>query len=124
MKLTDEDGIEYEFDGDSICANEIKGTLKKIGNLWPQKGDKYWHTGVDGYIYDGTYPSVVTQDRIEYGNFFQFQEEAEQHRDRIKSLKSTNLVNAYELVGSDRAKVTLDVPLEYLGAWEALSNET
>ena len=124
MKLTDEDGIEYEFDGDSICANEIKGTLKKAKE-WPQVGDKFYFIYVNGEVFVeewSQYHERSEQIKNYTGNY-KTQQEAEYARDRIKSLKDAH-VSVFAFVGHNKAVVTLHIPIEYLKAWESLSNET
>lgn len=122
MKLTDENGQEYEFkkgyEYDDVTY--VAGLLKPIEKEWPQDGDKYYYVP-DPLVLDGVWQPQFEKDDM--SGIYKTELEAEQARDRIRSLQEADVWSAFKPTEEDFCKIEMQVPTKYLKAWKALEDK-
>lgn len=122
MKLTDENGNEFEWEKFKNQDPSVThyGTLTPIEKEWPQRGDDCWFVDgggdIDNFTWCGNYSD---NDYKAFGNVFKTQQEAELARDRIQSLQEASIV----VQECGEVKVTLYLPKKYLKAWKDLEGK-
>lgn len=123
MKLTDENGKEYEVEAYPLsCGDGKLYTLKPIDE-WPKAGDKCWYIEGDGDVYQMSWTQYSAESNYFIG-VYKTREEGELARDRIQSLQEATSVDA-EIDDTEEKTIYVSfvLPKKYLKAWKDLSDE-
>lgn len=127
MKLTAEDGTEYEFEEVTELRDRGNcGTLKPVPKEWPQEGDKHYYIDSFGDVVVEFWSNNRHYRQIkDFSNIYKTEQEAEYARDRIKSLNEVSYHEAlpYGAEATGELSVTLYMPIKYLKAWENLNEK-
>ena len=128
MKLTAEDGTEYEFEQeeDGMYTRAGFGTLKPVEKEWPQDGDEHYYIDKGGDVIVDIWSNNCHYREIkDFGNVYKTKQEAKYARDRIQSLSKVTYHEAlpYGAEATGELRVTLYMPIKYLKAWENLNGK-
>ena len=121
MKLTDEQGNEYEFETHSHTLDFEKDDNYKVGTLKPVDSKEFWYINQYGAVYskedDGAFDYEKTFD---FTGVYRTKEEAEYAVERVRSLQEIDpTVEAMD----NHILVSFYLPKKYLKSWKELSDD-
>ena len=121
MRLTDENGNEYEFvEQGSYLEREPYGFLKPVDS-WPKR---MWHIRNDGAIVWVDCSAAPPPSAFQPTGLYRTKQEAEYAAERIRSLQEADMMYAEPYNGNESlVEICFTIPKKYLPAWQELADE-
>lgn len=123
MKLTDEQGKEYEFEEEPWLPSKpptSRGALKPVDS-WPKR---MWHIRNDGEIDWVDCSAAPPPSAFQPTGLYRTKQEAEYAAERIRSLQEADMMYAEPYNGNESlVEICFTIPKKYLPAWQELADE-